>query len=559
MSWFDRAAARIAPTWALKRVVARQRLDRLRKGSGRKTRAFDAVSGDRLRYDFLSTSASPDSAIRDTAGTLRQHVRHMELNTGYISGPIQRVVDHVVGSGIRFQARAKETERDEGGALGITQAQAERFNRRVERAFRIWMRQADVRLIHTFFEHQRLVEGALLRDGEVLVVGRDSKRPGRGIPYCQEVLEIDRLRTPAGELTNPKIRNGVEYDDEGVPKAYYLLKVHPGETLMAFFKASDFEEVPAWNQNGTRRVFHLFNPIRPEQLRGFSQFAAALKDLQDHDRYFEAEVMAMLEDACLTGFVKTEDPETFQQGYTSDNLDLEAGDGGTGRIHEFAPNKWHYLAPGQDVHIHSPSRPNQAFAEISEQLLRGPSSALNVPPEILSQNWKGMNYSNARTVILQFMRSCLVRYLYLVEHYCIPTYECVLSDLVAHRKVEAQGFAQLREEYLASEWIPTGWPWVDPVKEAQGKEIGLRNGFETLTGILGGRGNDLDEFLETRAVELKKMAELEEKHGIVFPASMKGEGPATPVAPEPPDDEGAQGSAEDRNLRLVQGEDHAGA
>ena len=562
MSWFSRISAAVAPAWTLKRAAARQRLERLRKLGERRGRVFDSVSGDRLRYDFLNTSASPDSAIRSSTAALRHHVRRMEYNSGYVSGPIKRIVEHVVGSGIQFQASVRETRAVVAGGARISHDQAEEFNHRIEKLHAIWEQQADIRLIHNFAEHQQLVEGALVRDGAVLVVGRESRRPGRMIPFCQELLEIDRLRTPAGELTNPRIIDGIEYDEEGVPVRAYVLKRHPGEMVVPYVKADDFEELSIWNENGTRKVLHLFNPFRPEQLQGFSALAAGLADLQDHGRYTEAEIMAMLEDACLTGFVKTEDAEGFQAGYTTGNV----GDGGDGassdettqRIHEFAPNKWHYLDPGQDVEIHSPSRPNQAFAEISEQLLRGPASALNIPPEFLTQNWRGMNYSNARTVILQFMRSCAVRYAYLVNHFLRPTYECFVASCIANNIIRAPGFSTLRGDYLEAEWIAPGWPWVDPVKEAQSKEIGLRGGWETLTAIAKQKGTNIDRLLEARARELRRMAELEEEYNITFPAAMKGEG-SSPVSDEEPDDEDLEETegGDGRSLRLVRGEAHA--
>ncbi len=516
MSWL----ATIAPGFALKREINRRRLDRLKSLGGKRpvtnARSFESIQGGRLRYDILSPKNSPNSAIKDGIEGLRNTVRQLEYNNGFVSGPIKRIVNNVVGTGFQFQGRVREDE-DKTEFPTITEDMARIFNRSTEKWFKRWSARSDRRLSQCFQEQVATAEGALVRDGEVLAVGRESKRRDRIIPYCVELLEADRLMTPMSEANNPKIRNGIRYDEEGVPEAYFVLKSHPGETLAAIMgKSSDFEEIPAFNKNGTRKVMHLFNPLRPEQSRGFSEFASALKDFQDLDRYREAEIMAMLEDACMTGIVKTEVPATWQQNSTVDDTG-EDGSGEKQRIHEFAPNKWHYLNPGEDVHIHSPSRPNEAFGEMTNQLLSGPASALDVPPEILTQNWKGMNYSNARTVLLMFYLSCRVRQTYLIRHLCIPVYENVLTQLVIRGKAKAFGFDRRRDDYLAHGWIPPGWQWVDPVKEASGKKIELDNSMETLADIGAARGKDWEENLEHRARELKKIKMLEEKYGVKFP------------------------------------------
>ncbi len=501
----DRFAAAHFPAWALKRQVARNRLERVRLLQDNFKRGFEATSGNRLRYGFSSTSSDADSFIKDGSSGLREHVRYMEYQNGFISGPVQRIVNNVVGMGVRFQSRV----------IADDSEAAERFNNQAEKAFKKWGKQADVRLIHTFFELQRLVEAALLRDGEVLVIGRRSGRRDRIIPYCLQLLEIDRLGTPPSEITNPNITNGIEFDSEGVYKRFYVLKQHPGNTIGTGLRNDDYEEIDAWNPNGTRKVLYLYNPIRPEQLRGFSQFAAALKDFQDLDRYREAEIMAALEDACLTGFVKSDAAYAFQNGYTSDS------DSDSNRIHDFAPNKWHYLRPGEDVYIHAPSRPNTQFGETTNQLLAGPANALDVPPEVLSQNWKDMNYSNARTVLLQFYLSCRVRQQYLIEHFCIPAYEAFLMSAVSMGKVQAPGLITRKDDYMAHAWIPGGWDWVDPVKEAEGKELEVSNSFDTYAGVCAGKGLDAEENLEANARFLRRKKELAEKYEIEWPETKK--------------------------------------
>jgi len=536
MSWLNSAIKKIAPIFALKREIATRRLARLQDI---KSRSFEATVGGRLRYDFLTTSKSADGATKDDIGTLRSHVRQLEYNSGNVAGPIQRITTNVVGQGIKFQARIKKDDPyARTGGSPISEQAAKKTNAQIEKLFKRWTKKADTKLTSTFYELQALAEAALIRDGEALVVGRESARTDRAVRYCLQILEADRLQTPAQEITNPKIRNGIEFDAEGAPKTYYLLKQHPGDAMSMALSPDDFEEVPAFYPNGTKKVIHLFNPVRPEQTRGYTRLAAGLKDLQDLDRYREAELMAALEDACMTGVVTTEAPTAWQQASTK-----ASGSEEYDRIQEFAPGEWHYLAPGEKVDIHSPKRPNDAFGEFNNQLIRGPANALDIPPEIMSQNWAGMNYSNARTVLLMFYAFCRLQQQYLKTHLCEPVYEVFLNTAIATGKLTIPGYATRKADYQEHAWIAPGWQWVDPVKEAKGKEIEVQNNFATLTDICAAQGLDFEEVIETRARELQKIQEQEKEKGITFPSKT---GP-----PAPPETSSEPGNKKTPNLQAV--------
>jgi len=514
MGWLNNQIAKIAPMYAVKRELAAISLKRLQALRGR--RSIEAGLGGRMRSDFLLNKNSADHAM-DGSENAKYNVRQLEQNNGFVSGPILRVVNNVVGTGFKVQSRVRP-DTDASEYPRIIDMDAEKYNTAMEKNFTLWARGADKRLILNFDYMLRNIEGSLLRDGAVLAVGRSSDRKGRLIPYCQDLYEIDRLQTPIGERSNPKIRHGIEYDEEGVPKTYYILKQHPGDSVKGRIGYDkDFEEVPAYFENGTKKVFHLFNSVRTEQSIGYTQFAAALKDYQDLDRYREAEIMAALEAACLTGFIKTLDPGLTQLGRSTGYGDAADGAGNERRVHEFSPGEWHYLNPGEDMEVFHPNRPNDIFGQFTEQLLSGPANALDMPIEMLTQNWKGMNYSNARTVLLQFYLSCFIRRKYLLDFYCIPVYEIVARQMIATGKVSAKGFATREADYLKHNWITPGWAWVDPVKEAQGKEIELENNMDTLGDIAASKGKDWEELLEQRAMELKKKMELEKLYGITFP------------------------------------------
>lgn len=539
MSWFNQQIAKIFPTYALKREIALRRLRMLEKFKSEK-RTFEAVAKGRGRYDLLSTARSPDAAIKGDIAALREHVRQSEYNEGFVRGPIRRIVRESVGRGIRYQARLR-ADNNGYNFPKFTQEYATEWNYQAEKGFKTWNKQADKRLISTFYELQALADASLIRDGEVIAVGRISTKRSRLIPYCIELMEADRLATPVEEITNPQIRNGIRYDEEGSPSAYFIYKHHPGEGYMVGMRGQDFEEIPAYFPNGLKKVMHIFSPMRPEQSRGFSEFGPGLKDLQDLERYMEAEKMAALEAACLTGIVTTENPKGFQQAFTesSGSPDYE-------RINEFGPGLWHYMRNGEKVDIFNPSRPNESFGAFVDQLIRGPANALDVPPEVFSQNWKDFNYSNARTVLLQFYSSMIMRQFHLVNHLCQPILENVISWLVTKGLVNSDGFDRRRDDYFESAWIPSVYrKWVDPTKEASGKQIGLETLVESLTEIVAEQGKDFEEHIEQIAREKQKILEMEKQYGVTLTQ------PKKPASIVPKDEEEEQEAV--KNLKIVKG------
>ncbi len=497
------------PGWSLKRSISRDRIERYNR-----LRSLDAVSGGRTRYSFNSTSANIDSDVADNIVGLREQIRRFELENGNISGPLRRIKKNVVGHGIKLNAEIVGDKKGQRIVPKINDEQAEFANEQVEKHFEIWNRQADKRLILPFYGSngiQGIVEHALLRDNESIVIGRISNRKDRLIPYCLEVLESDRLQTPPGEITNPRVKNGIRFDEEGAPEAYYILKEHPGNTISRVFNDSSYEEIPAYNDNGTKKVLFLFNPIRPEQTRAISLMAAALKDVQDADRYMEAEKLGALEDACMFGTVTTPDMNEWYNNATTQSQRSEYD-----RVHEFAPNEIKYLFPGEKLEVHRPMRPGQQFEQFIEQIWRGPANSMDIPPEVFMQKWNGMNYSNARTVLLQFYATCRERQRFLIENLCYHVYENVFRWFVIKGLVQADSFYARYHDWLKHSWIPPGWQWIDPQKEASGKETEVGLGTETVSDIILSQGNDPRIKLEKRARELKFIQELELKYGVKF-------------------------------------------
>ncbi len=530
MNLFDRAVSFFAPQVAVRRNAARMMLSIM---DGR--RSFDAVSGGRLRSDWTNISKDADNANVPSLAALRNNVRHLTRNTGIVSGPLKRVTNNVIGTGIRPQSRVKADgpyDNAFGPMESITQEVAESFNYNAEKLWKQWAKKSDAYLIQDIYEQTALAFRSMYGDGESLAVCRSSSRLGRILPLCIEIIEIDRLSTPMSEARNSSIRNGIEFDQEGVPVRYFLLKTHPGSGVSGK-SPNDYEVVDAFSPTGARQVLHLYDPLRPGQSRGYTPFAGALKDIQDLDRYREAEVVAARIAACLAAFIKS--PADYQ---------MYSGLGTNGqsqKIREFEPGMIEYLNPGEEISVFSANRPNGALGTFTKYMMMSGANAVDLPYEFFANDWAGLNYSNARTVLLQAQLAFRIYQNYMVKHFCQPIWENFIADAIIAGKLSAPGFDLRRDDYSLSVWIPPGWQWVDPVKEANGKQIEVENLFETLSDIYASRGKDFDETIEMRAAELKKIKDIEEKYGVsLTPENKPSAGGASTDGADKEDDQNAE-------------------
>jgi lambda family phage portal protein len=518
-TWIDKAINYFAPTLALKRYAARQAYATLTKPlSETEQRAFEVVQGARYRDDWTNSTQDADSANVNNLQALRNMVRDLSHRSGIVSGPLKRLTNNVVGHGIRPQARVKEDGEFDGaeGAQKITEKRAERFNYQVEKAWRRWYKVSDSALKQNFYEQQGLAFRAMIGDGEVLAVLRSSARKDRMIPLCVELVEIDRLTTPMSEISNPSIRNGIEFDTEGVPIRYFVLKRHPGSTgVISRISLNDYEILDAFGANGLKKVIHLHDILRPGQSRGYTPFAAGLADIHDLSRYREAEIVAARIGACLAAFIKK------PQAYNTWNNKGTNTDGQ--KISQFEPGMVKYLNPGEEVDTFNPSRPNPAAADFMKQLIQWAANAVDMPYEVFANDWKDLNYSNARTVLLQAYLAFGVYQNHLVNHLCIPVWENFVSDCVAADVVKADGFGFRKDDYFRSSWITPGWKWVDPEKESNAATNDLNNLIDTLANVLAGKGDDWEETVEQRAKEIAKVKELEKKYNITMSPQAKEE------------------------------------
>lgn len=442
---------------------------------------------------FVVESGSPAEDINANNYTLRQRSRMLYMSAPIATAALKRQRTNIVGAGLRLKPTIdRET-------LGMTQEQAEAWQRLTQQEFNLWAQRkqaCDATGVNNFYGMQQLVALAWPMSGDVFALIKRAK-PTPLMPYSLRLhlIEADRIRTPetAGVRGNPLltslttgrnkdngnlIYDGVEVDKSGAVVAYHIANTHPNQWDGGETK---FVRVEAYGkETGLPNILHIMDTERPEQYRGVPYLAQAIEPLLQMRRYTEAEITAAVVQSFFTAFIKTE-------AGSADMPFNEVGGDGEQEVSQ-DPNEYemgagtiNVLEPGEDVTFGSPTHPNTGFETFMRALCEQVGAALEIPADLLLMSFNS-SYSASRAALLEAWKGFRMRRDWLTDDFCRPVYEIWLTEAVARGRISAPGFLTdpiIRQAYLGSEWIGPSQGQLDPTKEVAAAVTAIENGLST--------------------------------------------------------------------------------
>lgn len=442
---------------------------------------------------FLASSGSPAEDIDANNYTLRQRSRMLYMAAPVAAAALKRQRTNIVGAGLRLKPTIdRET-------LGLSQEQAEAWQRKVQAEFNLWANRkqaCDATGVNNFYGMQQLVALSWPMSGDVFaLVKRDTPTTLEPYSLRLHILEADRVRTPQdgeakGVFSNPllnglttkklengnTIHDGVEVDKSGKIVAYHIANTYPYQ-----FGAdpAEFVRVQAYGEStGLPNILHIMDTERPEQYRGVPYLAQVIEPLLQTRRYTEAEITAAIVQSFFTAFVKTE-------GGASEIPFNEVGGDGVQEVsrdpneYEMGPGTMNILEPGEDVTFGSPTHPNTGFDTFMRAMFEQVGACLEIPADLLMMSFNA-SYSASRAALLEAWKGFRMRRNWLTDDFCRPVYELWLTEAVARGRISAPGFLTdpiIRQAYLSSEWIGPSQGQLDPTKEVQAAVMAIENGL----------------------------------------------------------------------------------
>lgn len=507
------------------RLGARRRF--WRENGGAMASLSGAAAG-RL-FDGWSTRVKDANALTlHDLPAVRQRSREGALNNPVYLSIRETMTQHVVGArGIVPQSQIDYDR------LGITQAQAEEFQGAADDVWREASRIADVTgRQRSWGGLLRLVYRSMFDGGDVFPSFPMRTWSDVGLRTRVNLIEAERVGEPWDRATDPRIRGGVEVDDWGAPRGFWVSRDHPGdERPQARTWRHEFWPM---RRGGRLNVLQLYQQDRIGQARGVPRLASVLDMIDQVEQYVDSTLLAAEIQTRLSFWIKTMgDPDSWDLDQRLSDEDREHLYGNRYEMGVDAGSV-NVLQSGDEVETVGPTNPGQYFDPFVVRLLRVVSAVTKVPYAIAFGDSGGENYSSMRRQWQSFRHTVDVE-----QDSLMPLCEAYYAHAIYDAWLDGRllpGADWLRFEDAPDLWLGAVWTRpaigsVDPTKETQSDIQAVDAHLRSPQEVIAANGGDWRTVLRQHA---EFRAERERLGLSPAPAAAPV---AAPAEPEPTDDE----------------------
>ncbi|MCW7550512.1 phage portal protein [Photorhabdus sp. APURE] len=497
------------------------------------------VGGGRVPYDAADTFSdqlanwqpalwSPDNEINIYRDRIVSRVRDLARNDGWASGTITRVLDNAIGANFRpiikpdYRMLALMT-----GNQKFDATWADEYGKVVEAHWRSWAndpgRYCDVERKQTVSQMLRLGFRHKLLDGDALAVLQyrtDRLGLGKGrYATTIQIVDPDRLSNPQQNFDMPHIRGGVEIDDDGAPVFYHIREAHIGDWWSGA-KTMTWERIPRETQWGRPHVVHDFDHERGAQHRGNGILTPVVQRLKMLIKYDQSELEAAILNAIFGAYIESPYDPALVEAALGESEDENLGAYQQGRV-EFHNDRRLSLQngaripimyPGEKITTVNAARPHSNFEGFESAALRNIAAATGLSTQQVTQDWSDVNYSSARSAMLEAWKTLTRRRADFSIGFAQPILTAFIEEIHDTEDLPlpagSPDFLEARAAYCRAQWMGPGRGWVDPVAEKKGAILGMDAGLSTLEmEAAENAGEDWEEMLDQRKRELDAFKE----------------------------------------------------
>ena len=469
---------------------------------------YEAAAGGRRMSTFSPTRLGPTTSLWSTLDLMRARCRDEVRNNPWAASAVDNFEAQVIGKGIRPHWNIDD----------------QKLKEEVEHKFRKWAR------LNHFYALQATAAREVFESGEVFC--RQHIRPsswGLAVPYELELIEgeqvpvflntIQGVSYGAGTTVTPSsnsIRCGIEFDPYKRIVAYHMYAEHPGETMFYPMSGLTFTRVPSTD------ILHVFKRMRAGLLRGQPHLGAVLVSLHEIGKYMDAAVVKKQIQTMFAGFVEKVDagndilpPDATQQpsvGTEQNNSSQTISYDSSLQVSQIETGTMQILLPGEKITF--PQLPQDSdIATFLDVCLHQFAAGIGATYEQITGDLKGVNLSSIRAGVLDFQRKCeqfqqnVIIYQFIQPIVCRWLKEAVLSG-----ELSLPGYANDPTKYENITWGVPGWPWLDPLNDAQANEKMVRDGFTSREQVIARKGEQIADVDRQQAADNKRIDEL----GLIY-------------------------------------------
>lgn len=437
-------------------------------------RSYDAAGHGNRTKGWHTTSTSASSEIMRAHVTVRNRMRELVRNDGYARQGVRRIVNNVVGTGIRPNVTIKGNE-----------------GKKVKQAWVDWAeeKECDFEEKLNFYGLQRLFMRTITESGSAIVLKRRYKTES-GIPIQIQILEPDYLDT---HKMNTMLQNGgwifggIEYDKNGKRVAYWLYEQHPGDTFRLRTSLVS-------RRINSEDVMHCFHVERPGQVEGMPLGVSAMLKLRDFNDHEDAQLMKQKIAACFSVFI-TDTNDTMLAGGNAKSKQLEIAE-------KLEPGMIEILSPGQTVSFASPPK-IEGYEPYTKTILRGVAAGFGLTYEQLTNDLSNVNFSSGRMGWIESGKWFAELQDDLIEtHFCKTIWKWFAEGAVIGGRIS--------NKKPTCTWTSPKREFIDPSKETAAMIGAMRGGLKSFPEMALEMGKDPEELME----EIKKWTDIARAYGL---------------------------------------------
>lgn len=324
--------------------------------------------------------------------------------------------------------------------------------------------------------------------GEVFIRIRSRRdSDGLAVPVQFQLIESEQCPRDYYSIAsngNP-IREGIEFNRIGRRVAYWMYRAHPGDRHDMLTNATELVRVPA------EQVIHLFRPVRAGQLRGIPDMVSVMVRLHNLDSLDDATLERVKIANLFAGWF------TRKPGASDDGV---LGETSTSRdtddtpIAGLEPGTMAELPDGVEPVFSEPPSAGSDYAEFYRLNLMAAAARIGIPYEVLTGDLRNISDRALRLILNEFRRGIeMDQWLYMIPIFCQRIRDAWMDAAVVSGALNLPGYADDRDMYTETLWVPQGWPWSHPVQDVNAERNAVRAGFKSRTAVQLGSGEDPDQ------------------------------------------------------------------
>lgn len=447
-----------------------------------------ANEGGRRGAEIPGLGTGPSATSIINSAVARRRSRYAVLTNPYAKRAVDIWVSNVVGDGHKF----------------VSMAPDKAFKKQVEDLHTKWRKECDTADSLSYSGVEALAFRSMVEGGDCFIRMRPRRMSdGLSVPLQLQVIESEQVPVTKNEMYGQqKIIGGIQYDILGAPIFYHMLKNHPGEFQLIGGTTDQLLTVPV----PAGDVIHLHDARRPNQTRGLPFLSQVIIQLNDLDRYLDAELVRKKACALIGGFIGQPadggEGNPFVTDENPDEVEIEA----------LEPGAFPVLPPGYTVTFSAPADVGINFKEFLRQQLMFVAAGLNLTYEQLTGDLTNANERIIRATMLEFKRIVRQYQRHVLVHQLHSKIFDKWFDMAVLSGALVLPTGMTDEEARRVNWIPDPWDYFNPVQEVQSKRDEIRCGFRSRSSVIMERGDNPEDVDAEIAADKNR----EQTLGLVF-------------------------------------------